>query len=81
MAQTCEKDWLNVSKLRNGRGERVVKGKDPRCRFICECFGASVGGKVQGAGGQEPEVEVEPESSPGPAGDPRSPKAKQVWVR
>ena len=44
-------------------------------------FWASVGGKVLGAGGWEPEVEVEQESSPGPAGDPRSPKAKHVWVR
>ena len=31
--------------------------------------------------GREPEVEVEQESSPGLAEDPRSPRAKQVWIR
>ena len=31
--------------------------------------------------GREPEVEVEQESNPGLAGDPRSPRAKKVWIR
>ena len=82
VARCREENGLNeVSDLRCGRGERLVNRKDSRPSFMCGDLGVSVVGKVQGVGGREPGIEVEQGSSPGPAGDPRSPKAKQIWVR
>ena len=82
VARCSEENGLDeVSDLVCGRGDRSVSRKDSRPRFMCGDFGVSVVGKVQGVGGREPGIEVEQGSSPGPAGDPRSPKAKQIWVR
>ena len=70
-----------VSDLKRRRGERLVSGKDSRHRSVCRGFGVDVVGRIQVAGDQEPGVEVGQKSSLGPDGDPRSPKAKQIWVR
>ena len=55
--------------------------RDVRPRFMCGDLGVSVVGKVHGFGSWEPVVEVEHGSSPGPASDPRNPRARQIWVR
>ena len=78
-----EKGWLDgVSDqdLRRKR-ERSVSGKSPRSKIVCGNSGAGVVEEFQGVSVRGPESGVSQEPGPGRAEDPRSPLARQVWVK